>query len=71
MEENSTPDSTDVPAPADTGAPENADADTATGYAVYDETLQRFTSGVQSKKADADKLAKNGPKGHTVKVRKV
>lgn len=66
-----TPDPTPDPTDPTPPAPANVDDDRATGYAVYDETLQRFVSGVQEKKADADKLAKNGPKGHTLKVRKV
>lgn len=40
------------------------------GFAVYDETLLKFVSGVTTE-AKAKELAKAGPKGHTLKVRKV
>lgn len=42
----------------------------AGGYAVYDETLLRFVSGVTTQ-AKAKELAKAGPKDHKLTVRKV
>lgn len=53
-------------------APAKAKAETEEGrYAVYDETLLRFIGRVHNTKAEATKAAKDGPKGHTLKVRKV
>jgi hypothetical protein len=57
---DSTPDT-----PADVEAPEGS------GYAVYDETLGRYTTGVVATKAEADKVKKGGPEGHTLTVKKV
>lgn len=44
---------------------------TATGYAVYDETLERFVTGVHSKAADAEAQAGDTPEGHKRTTRKV
>lgn len=44
---------------------------TATGYAVYDETLERFVSGVHDKAADAEAEAGKTPTGHKRATRKV
>lgn len=44
---------------------------TATGYAVYDETLGRFVTGVHSTAAKAETEAGDTPEGHTRKTRKV
>lgn len=52
----------------ETKAEETADA---TGFAVYDNTLLKFTSGVVKTKAEANKLKGSGPKGHDLEVRKV
>lgn len=40
------------------------------GHAVYDETLQRYVTGVVTK-AEAAKVAKNGPEGHKLTVQAV
>lgn len=40
------------------------------GFAVYDETLLKFVSGVTTE-AKAKELAKSGPNGHKLTVRKV
>lgn len=44
---------------------------TATGYAVYDETLARFVTGVHAKAADAEAEAGDAPEGHEHETRKV
>lgn len=44
---------------------------TATGYAVYDTTLERFVSGVHAKAADAEAEAGKAPEGHKRETRKV
>lgn len=40
-------------------------------YAVYDETLQRFTGGTHPTRAAANDVKSNGPKGHKLVVRAV
>jgi hypothetical protein len=40
-------------------------------YAVYDETLQRFTGGTHATRSDANEAKSNGPKGHKLVVRAV
>jgi hypothetical protein len=51
---------------------QNTDANEAekTGFAVYDNTLLKFVSGVLSK-ADAEKAKRAGPKDHKLEVREV
>ena len=44
---------------------------TATGFAVYDETLGRFVTGVHAKAADAEAEAGEAPEGHKRTTRKV
>jgi len=44
---------------------------TATGFAVYDDTLGRFVTGVHAKAADAEAEAGDTPEGHTRRTRKV
>ncbi len=63
MTENKPPEAQEQP-PA---APERKDSGR---YAVYDETLLKFVSGVTTQ-AKAKELAKSGPKGHKLTVRKV
>lgn len=38
-------------------------------YAVYDETLQRFTGGTHPSRSQANEAKSNGPKGHKLVVR--
>lgn len=44
---------------------------TATGYAVYDETLERFVTGVYKTSTEAEKAAPEAPEGHKRTTRKV
>lgn len=62
-----------APATPPADAPETTDpeAPEPTGYAVYDNTLLKFTSGVVATKAAANKLKSSGPKGHDLEVREV
>lgn len=41
------------------------------GFAVYDETLERFVTGVHDKAADAETAAGDAPEGHKRTTRKV
>jgi hypothetical protein len=40
-------------------------------YAVYDETLKRFTGGTHETRSAANDAKSNGPKGHKLVVRAV
>lgn len=40
-------------------------------YAVYDETLQRFTGGTHPTRSAANDAKSSGPKGHKLVVRAV
>lgn len=40
-------------------------------YAVYDETLQRFTGGTHTTRAAANEAKSNGPSGHKLVLRAV
>lgn len=44
---------------------------TATGYAVYSDTLERYVTGVHAKAADAEAQAGDAPEGHKHTTRKV
>jgi hypothetical protein len=59
----------DVPPPGT--APADIDADKATGYCVYDETLARFVGGVHTDRKAAQAAAKDGPESHSLKVVRV
>lgn len=75
-QQNPTPDPSAAPVvtepapPVETEPPTLPKGAESSGYAVYDKTLARFTTGVLSK-ADADKAAASGPDGHTLTVVKV
>lgn len=47
------------------------DAVAPTRYAVYDNSLQRFVSGVVDTRKEADELATLSPSSHDIEVREV
>lgn len=62
----------DIPeTPAPSPAPKDIEEAKATGYAVYDETLQRYASGVLTTKKDAQAAAKTLPEAHAFTIVRV
>lgn len=50
---------------------EQDQSETGKLYAVYDETLQRFTGGTHPTRAAANDAKSNGPSGHKLIVKAV